>query len=184
MIRYLDFALRGRDAAQRREHIFDGIASGVKMRLALYQPDNPRNVGGAIRLAACFNAPLDIIEPCGFPLIDKDIRRSALDYEARAEIVRHRGWNSFCDDEARRAGRLVLFTTRADAAYWDEHYRTGDTLLFGRESAGAPEHVHDAADIRVRIPVAGRSLNLVVAAGIALGEAARQVHMRATRADI
>jgi tRNA (cytidine/uridine-2'-O-)-methyltransferase len=147
------------------------------MRLALFQPDIPQNLGAALRLAACLGVPLDVIEPCGFPLSDAAIRRSALDYGALAEVKRHAGWADFAGDP-QRAGRLILFTTKAADPLPGFGFRPDDVLLFGRESAGVPDAVHAAADVRLCIPlVAGaRSLNVVTAAAIALGEALRQTN--------
>jgi tRNA (cytidine/uridine-2'-O-)-methyltransferase len=146
------------------------------MRLALFQPDIPQNLGAAIRLAACLGVTLDVIEPCGFPLSDAAIRRSAMDYAAIAEVKRHPGWVDFRGDRA-RTGRLVLFTTRATTPFHEFAFQADDTLLFGRESAGAPDEVHAAADAKLLIPLApgARSLNLVTAATLALGEALRQI---------
>ena len=147
------------------------------MRLALFQPDIPQNLGAAIRLGACLGAPVDVIGPCGFPLSDAAIRRSAMDYGALGEVRRHAGWTDFRDDPG-RAGRLVLFTTRAADPLPGFGFRADDVLLFGRESAGVPDEVHAQADARVFIPlVAGaRSLNVVTAAALALGEALRQTN--------
>jgi tRNA (cytidine/uridine-2'-O-)-methyltransferase len=143
------------------------------MRLALFQPDIPQNLGGAIRLCACLGVPLDVVEPCAFPLSDKAIRRAALDYGAAAEVTRHDSWADFA---AARTGRLVLFTTRGALPLPDFRFQTDDTLLMGRESAGVPEAVHTAADARVLIPIRPetRSLNVIAAAAIGLGEALRQ----------
>lgn len=145
------------------------------MRLVLFQPDIPQNVGAAIRLTACLGVPLDIVEPCGFPLSDAAIRRAAMDYAAMAEVHRHTGWRAF---RALRTERLVLFTTGATTPLHSFVFRPHDALLFGRESAGVPEEVHAAADARVVIPLASgaRSLNVVTAAAIALGEALRQTN--------
>jgi tRNA (cytidine/uridine-2'-O-)-methyltransferase len=146
------------------------------MRLALFQPDIPQNLGAAIRLAACLGVPLDVIEPCGFPLSDAAIRRAAMDYEAIAQVTRHAGWADFRGDAA-QLGRLVLFTTKSEIPFHDFVFEPDDILLFGRESAGVPDEVHAAADARLRIPLApgARSLNLVTAATLALGEALRQI---------
>jgi tRNA (cytidine/uridine-2'-O-)-methyltransferase len=146
------------------------------MRLALFQPDIPQNLGAAMRLAACLGVGLDVIEPCGFPLSDAAIRRSAMDYAALGEVRRHQSWNDFRDFQA-PCGRLVLFTTRAAQPFHDFAFTAGDTLLFGRESAGAPDEVHAAADARLFIPLVpgARSLNVVTAAALALGEALRQI---------
>ena len=148
------------------------------MRLALFQPDVPQNLGGAIRLCACMGATLEIIEPCGFPLADRSLKRAALDYGGHAETIRHGSWTEFLGDEARTAGRLVLFTTRGAKPFTDFPFQAGDTLLFGRESAGVPDEVHAAADARLLIPMAAgmRSLNVVAAASMALGEALRQTN--------
>jgi tRNA (cytidine/uridine-2'-O-)-methyltransferase len=146
------------------------------MRLALFQPDIPQNLGGAVRLGACLAVPLDVVEPCGFPMSDSRLRRAALDYAEAAETVLHPSWAAFLQAEGRREGRLVLFTTAGATPLQDFVFEPGDTLLFGRESAGAPPEVHAAADARVVIPLAGqtRSLNLVTAAAIGLYEALRQ----------
>src|SRR5688500_18419002 len=151
------------------------MARGLRMRLALFQPDIPQNLGAAIRLAACLGVPLDVIEPCGFPLSDAAIRRAAMDYAGLAQVKRHASWGDFRADSA-ASGRLVLFTTRAATPFHDFAFAAEDVLLFGRESAGAPDHVHDAADARLVIPLApgARSLNVVTAATLALGEALRQ----------
>jgi tRNA (cytidine/uridine-2'-O-)-methyltransferase len=146
------------------------------MRLALFQPDIPQNLGAAVRLTACLAVPLDVIEPCAFPLSDKSLRRAALDYGEKAQIRLHPSWTDFLADPARAAGRLILFTTRAAEPYGQFEFQPGDTLLMGRESAGVPQDVHDAAQARLFIPLAPglRSLNVVTAAAMALGEALRQ----------
>jgi len=147
------------------------------MRLALFQPDIPQNLGAAIRLTACLGVPLDVIEPCGFPLSDAAIRRAAMDYAGIAQVARHASWAVFRSDSA-ASGRLVLFTTRAALPLHDFAFLPDDILLFGRESAGAPDEVHAAADARILIPLApgARSLNVVTAATLALGEALRQTN--------
>jgi tRNA (cytidine/uridine-2'-O-)-methyltransferase len=144
------------------------------MRLALLEPDIPQNLGAFIRLGACLATPLDIIEPCGFPVDDKRIRRAAMDYVDRARIVRHASWQAFRRDRA--PGRLVLLTTSGAQRFPDVAFRTDDTLLLGRESAGVPAEVHDAADVRLRIPLQRglRSLNVALAAAMVLSEALRQ----------
>jgi tRNA (cytidine/uridine-2'-O-)-methyltransferase len=146
------------------------------MRLALFEPDIPQNLGAFIRLAACLGVPLDVIEPCGFPVDDKRIRRAAMDYYERATITRHASWNAFQRDRA--AGRLVLLTTAGATRFPDAAFRVDDTLLLGRESAGVPAEVHQAADLRLRIPLQKslRSLNVALAAAVVLGEALRQTN--------
>lgn len=145
------------------------------MRLALYQPDIPQNVGAAIRAAACFGAGMDVIEPCGFPLDSREVRRVAMDYGAAAAPAAHADWAAFLKTAGE--ARLVLLTTKAEAAIWDFRFRANDILVMGRESAGAPDEVHEAAHARLRIPLApgARSLNVAVAAAVALAEARRQV---------
>lgn len=144
------------------------------MRIALYQPDIPQNAGTILRLGACLNVPVDLIEPAGFDASDRALRRAGLDYLARAEIVRHASFEAFL--AARGPGRLVLATGAGETAYTDFAFRAGDTLMFGRESAGVPKAVHDLADARLKIPMAEgmRSLNVAVAAAMILGEALRQ----------
>lgn len=143
------------------------------MRLALYQPDQAGNVGTILRLAACLGVPVDVIEPCGFPWGDKALARAGMDYAEIANVTRHADWARF---EAGLSGRLVLLTTSGGTRLEEIQFEPGDILLFGAESSGVPPAVHDRADLRVRIPqVPGtRSLNIAVAAGIALGEALRQ----------
>lgn len=144
------------------------------MRLALYAPDIPQNLGAFIRLAACLGVPLDIIEPCGFPVDDKRIRRAAMDYYDRATIVRHASWAAFRRD--RTGGRLVLLTTLGNKRFPEIELRKDDILLLGRESAGVPAEVHEAADVRLRIPLAkgARSFNVALAAAMVLSEGLRQ----------
>jgi tRNA (cytidine/uridine-2'-O-)-methyltransferase len=146
------------------------------MRLALFQPDIPQNLGAAIRLAACMGAPLDIIEPCAFPLGDRAVRRVALDYAPLTELLRHADFAAFLAHPARQEGRLVLLTTHGADNLYRFAFAAGDTLLLGRESAGVPEEVHAAAQARLKVPMVpgARSLNVVTAAAMALGEALRQ----------
>ena len=145
------------------------------MRLALHEPDIPQNAGTLIRLGACLGVPVDIIEPCGFPWSDRDLKRAAMDYGALAEVTRHDSWAHFT--AARPAGaRLVLLTTKAHQNFVDFSFAPTDILLVGRESAGVPEAVHRAADARLLIPMRppARSLNMAVAAAMVLSEALRQ----------
>jgi tRNA (cytidine/uridine-2'-O-)-methyltransferase len=148
------------------------------MRLALFQPDIPQNLGAALRLGACLAVPIDVIEPCGFPFSDRDVRRAALDYGPIARVTRHAGWASFLETTRAAEGRLLLFTTRAARPFHDFQYAENDVLLFGRESAGVPDEVHEAADARLVIPLApgARSLNLTLSAAMALCEALRQTN--------
>jgi tRNA (cytidine/uridine-2'-O-)-methyltransferase len=146
------------------------------MRLALFQPDIPQNLGAAIRLTACLGVELDVIEPCAFPLDDRSLRRAALDYGSIARVTRHNSWTDFLDHPARGDGRLILFTTKGAQPLTDIAFAAGDTLVMGAERAGAPGFVHAAAAARARIPLVpgARSLNVVAAAAMALGEALRQ----------
>jgi tRNA (cytidine/uridine-2'-O-)-methyltransferase len=146
------------------------------MRIALYEPDIPQNTGTILRLCACFAIEAHIIEPAGFPTTDRAFRRAGMDYLDAVAIVRHRAWRDF---EAWRNGkghRLLLFTTAAPLSYLDYRYVADDILLFGRESAGVPPAVWQAADARLKIPMRTglRSLNVAVAAAMAAGEALRQ----------
>lgn len=143
------------------------------MRIALYQPDQAGNVGTILRLAACLGVGVDIIEPCGFAYSDRALKRAGMDYAEIAEVKRHSNWDAF---ERGVRGRIVLLTTRASVRLPDARFDADDVLLLGSESSGAPPEVHARADERVRIPqvAAARSLNIAVAAGIALGEALRQ----------
>jgi tRNA (cytidine/uridine-2'-O-)-methyltransferase len=147
------------------------------MRIALFEPDIPQNTGTILRLAACLGVEAHIIEPAGFPTSDRAFRRAGMDYLDQVDIVRQASWEMF---EAWRRGadaRLILFTTRARSSYLDHAFRPGDVLLFGRESSGAPEKVHEAADARLIIPVRRglRSINVAMAAAMAMGEAMRQL---------
>ena len=143
------------------------------MRIALYQPDQAGNVGTILRLGACLGVAVDIVEPCGFPWSDRALKRAGMDYAEIANVTRHADWAAFA---ARLEGRLVLFTTAGAVRLPEARFESGDTLLFGSESRGAPETVHARADLRVRIPQAEgtRSLNIAVAAGIGAAEALRQ----------
>jgi len=144
------------------------------MRLALYQPDIPQNTGTILRLAACFGVPVDIIGPAGFDMRNSALRRAGLDYLDHVSLHRHVSFASYL--EQRAAGRLVLLTTRGTVSHAAFRFEPSDTLLLGRESAGVPTTVHDLADARVGIPIHAtvRSLNIAVAASIALSEALRQ----------
>jgi len=145
------------------------------IELALYQPDIPQNAGAAMRLCACLGVRLNIIEPCGFLWDDRKIRRSGMDYIDHLDLARHVSWQRFL--EAKPAGsRLVLMTTRAAAPYADFAFHPSDILIAGRESAGVPDEVHDAADARIVIPLRPglRSLNVVTSAAMVIGEALRQ----------
>ena len=146
------------------------------MRLALYQPDIPGNLGAALRLCACLGVALDVIEPCGFPLTDAAMKRAALDYGDKARVARHASLAAFAAAPEREAGRLVLIETDGAVSFQDFAFSTADTLILGRESAGSPGELYAAAEASVRIPMQRglRSLNVVIAAAVVLTEAMRQ----------
>ena len=149
----------------------------MPLRVALYQPDIPQNTGTVLRLCACLGIEAHIIEPAGFPTSDRAFRRAGMDYLDAVTIVRHASWREF-ETWRRNAGyRLALFTTKASLSYLDYRFETDDILLFGRELAGVPDDVHDAADARLVIPLKPglRSLNVAITAAMAAGEALRQI---------
>jgi tRNA (cytidine/uridine-2'-O-)-methyltransferase len=143
------------------------------VRLALFQPDIPGNVGAILRTCACFGVPLHLIEPLGFPWDDKKVRRSAMDYHDRVSISRHADWEAF---RSAVPGRIALMTAHGSVPIAETRFQPDDIIVMGSESAGAPDYVHEAASLRVRIPIAPglRSLNVSVAAAVALHEALRQ----------
>jgi tRNA (cytidine/uridine-2'-O-)-methyltransferase len=146
------------------------------MQIALFQPDIPPNTGTILRLCACLDVAAHIIEPAGFAISDRTFRRAGMDYLDHVKVTRHDSWAKF--QEWRRTGgyRLLLFTTKGAISYLDFHYDSSDILLFGRETAGVPEAVAAVADARLKIPIlpALRSLNVAMAAAMAIGEALRQ----------
>jgi tRNA (cytidine/uridine-2'-O-)-methyltransferase len=144
------------------------------MRLALFQPEIPGNVGAMLRLSACFGVAVDIIEPCGFVFSDSRVKRAGMDYIDHVDMTRHADWAAF---QKLKSGRTILLTTRSETSLFDFEFLPSDSLLLGQESAGAPPEVHQACDAKIRIPIkAGlRSLNVSMAAGIALSEALRQI---------
>jgi len=142
--------------------------------IALYQPDIPQNAAAIIRLCSCFNTTLEIIEPCGFHLNDKRLKRVAMDYLYTSKIVTYKSYENFLIEK--KKSRIVLMTTKAKKKYCDFKFKTGDTILFGRESVGVPKIVHDSSYQRLRIPLDNnkRSLNIGMAAAITLSEALKQ----------
>ena len=145
------------------------------MRLALFEPDIPQNTGALLRLAACLGVAVDLIEPCGFLFDDRRLRRAALDYAARVSVRRHASWSAFLAERDSRS-RLILLTTAGTVPLHRFEFAAADTLLLGRESAGVPRVVHEAAFARVVIPLqeGARPLNVALAGAIALAEALRQ----------
>ncbi|MGV1914788.1 tRNA (cytidine(34)-2'-O)-methyltransferase [uncultured Agrobacterium sp.] len=146
------------------------------IRIALYQPDIPGNTGTILRLAACLGLGVDIIEPAGFDISDRNLKRAGMDYIAAAALTRHVNWERFEEWRAATGRRLVLASTKAALPYTKIDYRPDDILLFGRESAGVPDHVHDKADERVLIPMVEgqRSINVAVSVSMIAGEVLRQ----------
>ncbi|MBZ9740294.1 MULTISPECIES: tRNA (cytidine(34)-2'-O)-methyltransferase [unclassified Mesorhizobium] len=147
------------------------------LRIALYQPDIAGNTGTILRFAACLGLGVDIIEPAGFPLSDKALKRAGMDYLKMAALTRHVDWNAFEAWRKARADRLVLLSTKAAIPYTDFSFTDRDILLFGRESAGVPDPVHQAADARLTIPMQpnARSINVALSVAMVAGEAIRQL---------
>ncbi|AZO61556.1 MAG: tRNA (cytidine(34)-2'-O)-methyltransferase [Mesorhizobium sp.] len=148
-----------------------------RLRIGLYQPDIAGNTGTILRFAACLDLGVDIIEPAGFPLSDRALKRAGMDYLEMAALTRHADWHAFEEWRRTNARRLVLLTTKAETAYTQFAFAAGDVLLFGRESAGVPEEVHQAADARLTIPMrpGARSINVALSVAMVAGEAVRQL---------
>lgn len=148
-----------------------------QLRIALYQPDIPGNTGTILRLAACLGVQVDVIEPAGFVLSDKNLRRAGMDYLASVAMTRHVNWDSFDTWRRQEGRRLVLASTKAATPYTDFRFETNDILLFGRESAGVPDDVHALCDARLIIPMVEgqRSINVAMSAAMITGEAMRQI---------
>lgn len=148
-----------------------------RVRLALFEPDQPGNFGAMLRLGACLDVAIDVIEPCGFPLDERRIRRAAMDYARHVVWRRHAGLPEFLAVAAAEARRLVLLSTGASIAYHQFTYRPRDVLVLGSESQGASAALHAACAAAVRIPIRPelRSLNLAMAGAIGLAEALRQL---------
>lgn len=152
------------------------------MRLALFQPDIPQNTGTLLRLGACLNLPIDIIEPCGFIFNEKAMRRAGMDYLDIATYRRHNSWQDFLSyrrEHPAEYGRIVLLSTHSNLPYTDFKFQSNDIILMGRESAGVPEIVHNTADSRLLIPMTPqtRSINMAISAAMVVGEALRQTNL-------
>ena len=152
------------------------------MRLALFQPDIPQNTGTLLRLGACLDVALDIIEPCGFIFNEKAMRRAGMDYLEQVSYRRHNSWQDFLafrQEHPEEYGRLVLMTTHASNPYTDFNFKKNDIILMGRESAGVPQEVHETVDARLLIPMNknARSINMAVSAAMVLGEGLRQTNL-------
>ena len=145
------------------------------LHLALFQPEIPQNTGAAMRLTACMDIPLDIIEPTTFVWDDAKIRRSAMDYIDHVDLRRHKSWAEFRKTYGHR--RVILLTTKSDQSYLDFEFKAGDIIMAGQESAGAPPEVHETVEARLTIPMPGgvRSMNVINACSMVIGEALRQV---------
>ena len=151
------------------------------MRLALFQPDIPQNTGTLLRLGACLDIELDIIEPGGFIFSERTLKRAGMDYLDMVRYRRHHSWEHFLQYRAEHPeeyGRIVLLTTHASEPYYNFEFRPNDIILMGRESAGVPEEVHQTADARLLIPMNhnARSINVAVSAVMVVGECLRQVN--------
>ena len=148
-----------------------------KFRIALYQPDIAGNTGTILRMAACLGVAVDLIEPAGFDISDRALKRAGMDYLEMAALTRHIDFDRFEDWRRGEGRRLVLLSTKAALPYTDFRFEPGDIVMVGRESAGVPDHVHDLAFERLLIPMrgGGRSLNVALAAAMVSGEAMRQL---------
>ena len=148
------------------------------MRIAIFQPDIPQNLGALLRVSACLNVSLDIIEPCGFPYSEKKLKRTAMDYVSHAKFRTFIDYQEFRDQTQKEKpnSRVILLTTKSKKNYLDFRFRKNDRLLLGRESAGVPEYVHESVDdsVTIEMPGKGRSLNVVVSCVMVLSEAIRQ----------
>ena len=149
------------------------------MRLALFEPDIPQNTGNILRLGACLGIDIDIIEPTGYIFNDKKLKRSSMDYINHIKYKRHLDWNEFYTWSKKNNYRLILLTTKSSRKYYNYKYKENDILLFGRESAGAPDLVHKIVDEQLTIPMKKgmRSINVSSAVAIVASEACRQIKL-------
>ena len=148
------------------------------MRIALYQPDIPQNTGNIFRLGACLGVSVDIIEPTGFIFDDKKFKRSAMDYIDHIDYKKHIDWQHFYDWSQEKKYRLILMTTKARQSFYEFEFHSSDILLFGRESAGVPDNIHQIVNHRLTIPMKEgiRSINLSSSVALVLGEGLRQTN--------
>ena len=148
------------------------------MRISIFQPDIPQNLGALLRVSAVLNVPLDIIEPCGFAFSEKKLKRTAMDYIRHADFRTFIDYQAFEDQKKKEwpNSRVILLTTKSKKNYLDFRFQKNDRLLLGRESAGVPEYVHESVDdsVTIEMPGKGRSLNVVVSCVMVLSEAIRQ----------
>ena len=149
------------------------------MRIALFEPDIPQNAGNIFRLGACLGVSIDIIEPAGFVIDDKRLKRASMDYYEYLDLTKHLSWEKFYEWSKENSYRLILLTTKSTKSYYDYKYQPNDIILFGRESAGVPEYVHETVDERLTIPMikGPRSINLSSSVSIVAGEMIRQLKL-------
>ena len=150
------------------------------MRIALFEPDIPQNTGNIFRLGACLGIPVDIIEPTGFIIDDKRLKRASMDYYSYLDLKKHLSWEKFYNWSIKNKYRLILLTTKSNISCYNYVFRPNDIILFGRESAGVPQSVHDSVDDRLKIPMVKgpRSINLSSSVAIVAGEMLRQLKLR------
>ncbi|MDN5249739.1 tRNA (cytidine(34)-2'-O)-methyltransferase [Bartonella sp. TP] len=147
----------------------------MKVSIALFQPDIPGNTGAILRLGACLQIDIHIIEPAGFDISNKNLRRAGMDYLELAQLHKHLSWEHFYDYAKTKQKRILLFTTKATRSYYEIDYSPADILLFGRESAGAPDYIHKLCDEKLHIPMqkSARSLNLALSVAMAASQACK-----------
>ena len=149
------------------------------MRIALFEPDIPQNAGNIFRLGACLGIPVDIIEPAGFVINDKRLKRASMDYCDFLELKKHLSWKDFYEWSQKNSYRLILLTTKSQKSYFNYKFQSNDIILFGRESAGAPDYVHNTVNVRLTIPMikGPRSINLSSSVSMVAGEMLRQLKL-------
>jgi tRNA (cytidine/uridine-2'-O-)-methyltransferase len=149
------------------------------MRIALFEPDIPQNAGNIFRLGACLGIPIDIIEPAGFVIDDKRLKRASMDYYDYLDLTKHVSWEKFYEWSKKNSFQLILLTTKSQKSYYDYKFQPKDIILFGRESAGVPDYVHEAVHERLTIPMikGPRSINLSSSVSIVAGEMIRQLKL-------
>ncbi len=148
------------------------------MRIALFEPDIPQNAGNIFRLGACLGLPVDIIEPAGFLIDDKRLKRASMDYYDYLELKKHLSWEKFYEWAQKNSYRLILLTTKSKKSYFNYKFKLNDIILFGRESAGVPDYVHNSVNERLTIPMikGPRSINLSSSVAMVSGEMLRQLN--------
>ena len=149
------------------------------MRIALFEPDIPQNAGNIFRIGACLGIPIDIIEPAGFVIDDKRLKRASMDYYDYLDLTKHVSWEKFYEWSKKNSFQLILLTTKSQKSYYDYKFQPKDIILFGRESAGVPDYVHDIVNERLKIPMVKgpRSINLSSSVSIVAGEMTRQLKL-------